>query len=124
MSTVRRVRPDERSEGDPTPGIVREEAFTTDRVWSGLARTAPGVTSGWHHHGDNDTTVYVEAGVFKLEFGPRGEEIVEARPGDFVLIPRGVVHRESNPSTEESRLVVVRAGIGPPTINVDGPDES
>lgn len=124
MASVRRVTPAQRSEGDPTAGIVREEAFTTDAVWAGLARTAPGVVSGWHHHGENETTVYVEAGAFRIEFGEQGAEVVEARPGDFVLIGKGVVHRESNPDTVESRLVIVRAGTGPPTVNVDGPSGS
>jgi uncharacterized RmlC-like cupin family protein len=43
-------------------------------------------------------------------------------PGmDFVHVPKGVIHRESNPANRESHIVVVRAGNGPPTINVDGP---
>lgn len=124
MTSVRRVTPEQLSEGDPTAGIVREEAFTTDTVWAGLARTAPGVVSGWHHHGDNETTVYVEKGRFRLEFGEHGAEVVEAQAGDFVLIGKRVVHRESNPDTVESRLVIVRAGTGPTTINVAGPSGS
>jgi uncharacterized RmlC-like cupin family protein len=122
MATVRRVTPAERDESDPTDGIVREQAFATDRVWAGLARTAPGVTSGWHHHGDNETTVYVEAGMLRVEFGPAGKESVEAGSGDFMLIPKATIHRESNPAGVESRLIVVRAGTGPPTVNVDGPE--
>ena len=43
------------------------------------------------------------------------------RAGDFVHVPKGAIHREGNPSDEESHLVVVRAGQGPTTINVDGP---
>ena len=35
-----------------TPGMIREEALDTGQIWSGIARTAPGNTSGWHHHGD------------------------------------------------------------------------
>lgn len=119
--SIRRIRPDERTVGDPTPGIVREAAHAGEVMWSGLARTAPGATSGWHHHGDNETTVYVVRGLFHLEYGAAGAESVTAEPGDFVYIPSRTVHRESNPSSEESHLVVVRAGQGPPTINVDGP---
>lgn len=122
MGTVRKVGASERVVGDPTAGITREEAIATDGMWAGLARTAAGIVSGWHHHGENDTTVYVAAGIFRVEFGPGGSEVVEAHPDDFVLIPRGAIHRESNPSDEESRLVVVRSGTGLPTINVDGPD--
>ncbi len=124
MPAVRKVTPGERKEGDPTPGIVREEAIATEFAWAGLARTAPAVASGWHHHGENDTIVYVEAGRFRVEFGVEGKEAVEAHPGDFVFIPKGVVHRELNPAPDESRLIVVRMGSGPPTINAAGPSDT
>jgi len=60
-----------RQVADPTPGKVREQAVAVQGLWSGLVRTEPGVTSGWHHHGDNDTSVYVVEGAVRLEFGPR-----------------------------------------------------
>ena len=56
-----------------------------------------------------------------MEFGPGGSSAVAAGPGDFVYVPKGVVHRESNPSAEPADIVVVRAGLGQSTINVDGP---
>jgi uncharacterized RmlC-like cupin family protein len=115
------VTPDQRRAGPPTPGMERQEAFATDRVWSGTARTEPGMVSGWHHHGEYESTIYVLSGALRLEFGPGGSSTVEARPGDFVYVPRGVVHRESNPSTEPGDIVVVRAGQGESTINVEGP---
>lgn len=115
------VRAHERREADPTPGIVREQAVRTDGMWAGLVRTAEHAASGWHHHGDHDTAIYVVEGSLRLEFGPGGERTVEAGPGDFVHVPKCAVHRESNPGDGESRIVVVRAGSGPPTVNVDGP---
>lgn len=115
------VTPAQRREGDPTPGMVREQAIAVTGMWSGLVRTEPRVTSGWHHHGDYETTIYVVAGTLRLECGPGGETTVEAEQGDFVRVPPGAVHREANPGDVESRLVVVRAGQGPPTVNVDGP---
>jgi uncharacterized RmlC-like cupin family protein len=119
--TVRKIAAEQRAEGDPTAGMIREEAIVTDRLWAGLVRTAPGATSGWHHHGDHDTSIYVLRGALKLEFGPNGDDVVDGGPDDFVLIGPNTVHRESNPSGEESHLIVVRAGEGPPTVNVDGP---
>jgi uncharacterized RmlC-like cupin family protein len=47
--------------------------------------------------------------------------VLRAGPGDFVFLPAGAVHRESNPSDEESRIVVVRSGAGVPIVNVEGP---
>jgi uncharacterized RmlC-like cupin family protein len=118
---VRVVRPGERRPGPSTPGMTREEAFAAEGMWSGTARTEPGMVSGWHHHGDYDTTIYVLSGALRMEFGPGGADTVEAGPGDFVHVPSGVVHREGNPSREPADLVLVRAGQGPSTVNVDGP---
>ena len=107
--------------GPSTPGMDRREAFATDGMWSGFARTEAGMVSGWHHHGEYETTIYVLTGGLRMEFGPGGSTTVEAGPGDFVYVPKGVVHRESNPSGEPADIVVVRAGRGESTINVDGP---
>jgi uncharacterized RmlC-like cupin family protein len=57
----------------------------------------------------------------RVEFGQGGTEVIEARPGDFLFIAPGAIHRESNLSDEESRAVVVRSGSGELVINVDGP---
>lgn len=115
------ITPDQRTPGDPTPGMVREQAISTEGVWAGLVRTEAGMVSGWHHHGDYETSVYVVSGALRLESGSSGSQIIEAAPGDFVYVPRGAVHREGNPSDQESQVVVVRTGHGPAVINVDGP---
>jgi uncharacterized RmlC-like cupin family protein len=111
----------DRKPGPSTPGMDRQEAFATDAMWSGWARTEVGMVSGWHHHGEYETTIYVLTGGLRMEFGPGGSARVEAGPGDFVYVPKGVVHRESNPSGQPADIVVVRAGRGESTINVDGP---
>lgn len=121
---VRLITPRERHEADPTPGMVREQAIAVEGMWAGLVRTEAHAASGWHHHGEHDTTIYVVDGDVRLEFGPDGADVVDASPGDFIYVPKGAVHRESNPSAGESHIVVVRAGSGPPTVNVEGPAPS
>jgi uncharacterized RmlC-like cupin family protein len=118
---ARLVRPADRVEGERTPGMTREQAIAVDGMWAGLVRTEAHMMTGWHHHADYDTTVYVVDGSLRMESGPGGTEVVEAGPGDFVHVPKGAIHREGNPSDEESRVVVVRAGSGPAVVNVDGP---
>ncbi len=115
------VSPSDRKPGPPTPGMERQQAVATDGMWSGVARTQAGMVSGWHHHGEYETTIYVLTGALLMEFGPGGSRTVAAGPGDFVYVPRGAVHRESNPSAVPAEIVVVRAGRGESTINVDGP---
>jgi uncharacterized RmlC-like cupin family protein len=118
---VRHVRPTDRVEADPTPGVTRERAIEVEGLWAGLATTEAKASTAWHHHGDYETSIYVVAGRLRMESGPGGGEVIDASPGDFLHVPRGAIHRESNPGDTESSIVVVRAGKGPPTINVDGP---
>jgi uncharacterized RmlC-like cupin family protein len=99
----------------------REQAISSDGMWAGLAHTEPGMVSGWHHHGDYETSIYVVTGQVRMESGPGGGDVVEAGPGDFFYVPPGAVHREGNPGDDEAHLIVVRAGSGPPVVNVDGP---
>jgi uncharacterized RmlC-like cupin family protein len=75
---VSRIRPEDRVEGDPTPGMVREQAIAVDGMWSGLVRTEAHMTSGWHHHGDYDTSIFVVTGALRMECGPGGAVVVEA----------------------------------------------
>jgi uncharacterized RmlC-like cupin family protein len=121
---VRRIRPEDRSEGQPTPGMRRMQAAGTDRSWAGYVTTEAGMVSGWHHHGDYESHIYVLAGALRMESGPGGQDVVEAQPGDFVFVPPHTVHREGNPTSTEAKLVVVRAGTGEAVVNVDGPDAS
>lgn len=106
-----------------TAGMLREEAVKTHGMWSGIARTAPGNISGWHHHGQWDTVAYVLSGAVRLECGSGGRIIIDAEPGDFLFIPGAEVHRESNPTGEEQRLVIVRSGTGPVVVAVEAPSQ-
>jgi uncharacterized RmlC-like cupin family protein len=119
---VRRVTPEERTTGAETPGMIREDAVATDRMWAGVARTGAGMVSGWHHHGEYESTIYVLSGALRMEFGSGGAEVLEAGSGDFLYVAPGAVHRESNPTDGESQIVVVRSGSGEPVTNVDGPE--
>jgi uncharacterized RmlC-like cupin family protein len=123
--TVRVVRAAERVVPDSgqSPGMIREEAISSDGVWIGVVKSAPGMTSGWHHHGENDTYVYVLRGGLGIEFGPGGGEHAEAGPGDFLHIPSGIVHREASDGPAGAESVVFRTGGGQVLFNVDGPED-
>jgi uncharacterized RmlC-like cupin family protein len=119
---VRVIRPEALQEADPTPGMRRQQAFGATGLWAGLVHTDPGATSGWHHHGEHETSLYVISGAMQLDFGPGGASSVRAEAGDFIHVPAHTVHRESNPTEGTSTAVIARAGLGTPTINVPGPD--
>lgn len=120
---VRLVRPQDRVEGQKTPGMHREQAAATDRSWAGYVTTDAGMVSGWHHHGDYESHIYVVSGALRMESGPGGKDVVNAGPGDFVFVPPHTVHREGNPTEAEAAVIVVRAGAGEAVFNVDGPDD-
>ncbi len=118
---VQHVPPSARIEGDSTPGMTREQAIAIEGMWSGVTHTAPGAVSGWHHHGEYDSTIFVVSGRLRMESGFAGAEVIDAGPGDFLLVPRWAIHREGNPGAEASEIVVVRSGHGPAVVNVLGP---
>lgn len=119
---VRVIGQSDRSAGAATAGMIREEAVATEGMWAGLVRTEPHMASGWHHHGDYETAIYVVSGQLRMESGTGGRDLQEAGPGDFVYAARGAIHRESNPLDEEAVLIAVRAGTGDPVVDVDGPE--
>jgi uncharacterized RmlC-like cupin family protein len=123
-SDIQLIRPEDRTrDTTQTPGMTREAAISRSGIWAGVARTAPAMTTGWHHHGSHETAIYVVKGRIRLEFGRGGAASVDGREGDFLHVPPGAVHRESNPGTDEAQIVVVRAGAGSPVTNVEGPAE-
>jgi len=111
---VRLIRPSERTGSQLTEGMLREEAVAIAGLWAGVLRTAPGMVSGWHHHGEHESVIFVADGALRMEFGPGGLDVLEAGPGDFLHVGKGAIHRESNPTEREATAIVV---------NVDGPEE-
>lgn len=121
-AALRLVRAAERTtDTQQTSGMTREVAISKEGIWAAYVRTEPGMASGWHHHAAYETAIYVLKGRVRFEFGPGGASAIDAGPGDFVHVPPGAVHRESNPENTEGQLVVIRAGTGAPNVNVDGP---
>ena len=103
---------------NPTPGMTRQHAIVADGLTSGTVTTAPGVVSGWHHHGSHETSIYVLKGVLRME---SETSAIDAHEGDFIHVPAGAVHRESNPGSEPNLAVFSRAGTGAVTVNVEVP---
>lgn len=119
---IRRLRDDELSEAQGTPGLSRRVAFEEDGHWFGHVEASPETMSGWHHHGDNVTIGYVLKGQVTLEFGPGGRDRVDAGEGEYVRVPKYVVHREGNMSSSAAEMVLVRVGKEPVLFPADGPE--
>jgi uncharacterized RmlC-like cupin family protein len=91
-------------------------------MWAGMFEVAPGASTGIHHHGGQDTVVYVLQGNALVRWGDRGEFSAEVGAGDFLHVPSRLPHQESNASAEEPfRWVVVRSTPEPIVMNL--PDD-
>ena len=122
---VRVVEPHERDSNTPqTPGLFRQVAFDgrnpDAKVLSAFLSTVePGAATGAHHHGEQETVLYVLDGRARFRYGPQLEHLAEAGEGAFVFIPAEIIHQEINASADEpTSWVVVRSGTDPIVVNL------
>jgi uncharacterized RmlC-like cupin family protein len=117
------VRQDERRPATGLPvGSRGEEAFADPGAWVGFIDLPPGAASGWHHHGEWDSYACVLRGVLRWEYGANGEKALQVGPGDVGRMPAHVVHRDVSAGDEDLSMILFRAGKGPLTIDVEGPE--
>jgi uncharacterized RmlC-like cupin family protein len=88
-------------------------------MWGGTFLVEPGAKTGIHHHGEQDTIVYVLEGEATVRWGNRGETTATVRAGDFLHVPAWLIHQEINPSHDHPfRWVVVRSTREPIVVNL------
>jgi uncharacterized RmlC-like cupin family protein len=115
------------SETQQTPGSLRMSAIAAmhgivSSLWAGVFVVEPSAKTGIHHHGEQDTVVYVLEGEACVRWGDFGEHSTTIRAGDFLHVPSWLPHQEINPSKEHSfRWVVVRSTPEPIAVNL--PDD-
>lgn len=124
-ATIRVVHPEQQSrETSQTPGSLRLSAISAmngihSALWAGMFLVEPSARTGIHHHGEQDTVVYVLEGEARVRWGDYGEHSVTVRAGDFLYVPAWLPHREENPSTDRPfRWVVVRSTFEPIVVNL------
>lgn len=119
------IRPEQFSPGtSQTPGSQRHAAIcgelsVTSGMWGGTFLVEPGAQTGIHHHGAQETIVYVLEGESFVQWGERGEHSATVRAGDFLHVPAGLPHREVNPSKDKPfRWIVIRSTSEPIVVNL------
>jgi uncharacterized RmlC-like cupin family protein len=127
-SAISIVHPTElSSETQQTPGSLRMSAIAAahgivSSLWAGIFVVEPSAKTGIHHHGEQDTVVYVLGGEACVRWGDFGEYSATVTAGDFLHVPAWLPHQEINPSKERTfRWVVVRSTPEPIVINL--PDD-
>lgn len=78
-------------------------------VFFGEVVVSPGGGPPPHRHSHEDESFYIVEGTLALLLG---DETVIASPGDFVQIPRGVVHAFKNTGTVNARMLAVNTPGG------------
>jgi uncharacterized RmlC-like cupin family protein len=125
--TVSVVRPQQFSPAtSQTPGSLRHAAICTELgirsgLWGGTFLVEPGARTGIHHHGSQETVVYVLEGEALVEWGEHGEHSATVCAGDFLHVPAWLPHREVNPSGDVPfRWFVIRSSSEPIVVNLPG----
>jgi len=115
------------TETQQTSGSLRMSAIAAmngilSSLWAGIFVVEPSGKTGIHHHGEQDTVVYVLEGEATVRWGDFGEHSATVGAGDFLHVPSWLPHQELNPSKEHPfRWVVVRSTSEPIVVNL--PDD-
>ena len=110
-----------------TPGSQRLAAVSRDHgiqsgLWGGTFLVEPGARTGIHHHGEQETVVYVLEGEALVRWGERGESDARVGAHDFLHVPAFTPHMEINLSEEKPfQWIVVRSTPEPIVVNL--PDD-
>lgn len=128
LDSIRIIHPDQFDSGTmQTSGSQRQAAICpqngiSSQIWGGTFLVEPGARTGIHHHGEQDTIVYILEGESLVRWGERGEHQATARAGDFLHVPAWLPHMEINPSsTQPFRWIVIRSTPNPIVVNL--PDD-
>lgn len=126
---VKVIRPGDRDcpAAIQTPGMRREagiSAATTgsEGLWMGVGSNEPGATSGVHHHGTNESGIYILKGRVRFRWGERLEHVIDTGPGDFIFVPPFEIHSEENLDPENpAEFILARNSNEGIVVNVPDP---
>jgi uncharacterized RmlC-like cupin family protein len=86
-------------------------------------KVEPGTLTGWHHHGEYDTYIYVLSGTARIDHIDGTRTVSEGSSrGDVIFVPKRTVHREGSASADGAEAVLFRVGQGEAVFNVDEAD--
>lgn len=115
--------PDAASGAMTRQAAVAAATVGAERLWVGHVQLGPGLVSAAHHHGDNESAIYLVSGRARFAFGDDLGLVVDVEPGDVVWVPPHVVHVEMNARDDEPTVLVVsRSSQDNIVVNVPYPD--
>lgn len=127
---VRIIKPADRDRSTAqTPGMRREAGISagtasSEGLWMGTAVNDPGAVSCAHHHGANESGIYILRGRVRFRWGEKLEHVADTEPGDFVFVPPFEIHMEENLDPDnEAELLLARNSQEAIVVNVPDPRE-
>ena len=101
----------ERIEAGPTTAVMKATAETTGGAFSISEATFPPGMDGPppHAHRHTTDTFYVLEGSLHLIVG---DQVIDAAPGSYILVPPGIVHTFANRSDKPVRFLNINAPGG------------
>jgi uncharacterized RmlC-like cupin family protein len=128
---VRIIRPEDLdADTTQTPGMQRLAAISSKLVGAqgicaGITLIEKRAATGLHHHGNQETVIYVKSGQAQVRWGAHLQQDALVQPSSFAYIPAYLPHQELNPSSDTvSEWVVVRNGPEPIVVNLEGVPEA
>lgn len=125
---VKVIRPHERDSGTAqTPGMFRQAGISatlsgSKGLWMGTAVNGPGACSAAHHHGANESGIYILRGRVRFRWGEKLEHVLDTEPGDFIFVPPFEIHMEENlDPSGEAELLLARNSQEQIVVNVPDP---
>ena len=103
---------------------VSGETVGSKGIWAGITDVAAHAATGTHHHGEQETVIYVVSGHVRMRWGDRLEYEADAGAGSFIYVSPFVPHQEINPAAEASKWVIVRNGPDPIVVTLEPIDET
>ena len=104
IHAVRVVNPDHFDPNTPqTSGMHRVAAVSpatvgSKGIWAGITDVTAHAATGTHHHGEQETVIYVVSGHVRMRWGDRLEYEADAGTGNFIYVSPFVPHQEINPA--------------------------
>ena len=125
---VRVITPEQFDSHTPqTAGMQRLSAVSrrvadTRGIWAGVTDVQAHTGTGKHHHGEQETIIYVATGSIRMVWGEHLEFQADATAGDFIYVPPFVPHEELNAGDSPSQWIVARTGQEPIVVNLETTD--
>ncbi|MFT3673326.1 cupin domain-containing protein [Aestuariivirga sp.] len=88
-------------------GISAETAGSTG-ICMHMLTMPPGAKAKPHYHESHETAIFMLEGESEMLYGPKLDQVMRVKQGDFLYIPPGMPHQPYNPTDKPARAVIAR----------------